>query len=60
MRLFHELLGPLELPDRFSRIVSLAPNLTDALFALGLGETMREKRSGSSRGPKSSWKSLIA
>lgn len=38
MRLFHELLGPLELPDRFLRIVSLAPNLTDALFALGLGE----------------------
>jgi iron complex transport system substrate-binding protein len=40
MRLFHELLGPLELPDRFLRIVSLAPNLTDALFALGLGERL--------------------
>ena len=40
MRLFHELLCPLELPDRFSRIVSLAPNLTDALFALGLGERL--------------------
>lgn len=40
MRLFHELLGPLELPDAFQRIVSLAPNLTDALFALGLGERL--------------------
>ncbi|WP_038056359.1 ABC transporter substrate-binding protein [Thermus amyloliquefaciens] len=37
MRLFHEILGPLDLPDRFGRIVSLAPNLTDALFALGVG-----------------------
>ncbi len=40
MRLFHELLGPLELPNRFERIVSLAPNLTDALFALGVGERL--------------------
>jgi len=40
MRVFHELLGPLELPDRFGRIVSLAPNLTDALFALGLGDRL--------------------
>ncbi|GAA6730346.1 helical backbone metal receptor [Thermus brockianus] len=40
MRLFHELLGPLELPDHFGRIVSLAPNLTDALFALGVGDKL--------------------
>ncbi|WP_298630366.1 helical backbone metal receptor [uncultured Thermus sp.] len=40
MRLFHELLGPLELPDRLERIVSLAPNVTDALFALGVGERL--------------------
>jgi iron complex transport system substrate-binding protein len=40
MRVFHELLGPLELPDRFGRIVSLAPNLTDALYALGLGDRL--------------------
>ena len=40
MKLFHEILGPLELPDRFERIVSLAPNLTDALFALGLGDRL--------------------
>ncbi|AFV76460.1 ABC-type Fe3+-hydroxamate transport system, periplasmic component [Thermus oshimai JL-2] len=38
MRVFHEILGPLDLPDRFERIVSLAPNVTDALFALGVGE----------------------
>ncbi|GAA6743361.1 ABC transporter substrate-binding protein [Thermus antranikianii] len=38
MKLFHEILGPVELPDRLERIVSLAPNVTDALFALGVGE----------------------
>jgi len=40
MRLFHELLGPVDLPDHFGRIVSLAPNLTDALFALGVGDKL--------------------
>lgn len=38
MRVFHEILGPLDFPDRFERIASLAPNVTDALFALGVGE----------------------
>ncbi|MCS7217646.1 MAG: helical backbone metal receptor [Thermus sp.] len=40
MKILHELLGPLELPDRLERLVSLAPNLTDALFALGVGERL--------------------
>lgn len=38
MKLVHDWLGPLELPDPAHRIVSLAPNATDALFALGLGD----------------------
>lgn len=38
MKLTHDWLGPLELPDRAQRIVSLAPNVTETLFALGLGE----------------------
>ncbi|MER3489935.1 MAG: ABC transporter substrate-binding protein [Meiothermus sp.] len=40
MKLVHDWLGPLELPDEPRRIVSLAPNATDALFALGLGERL--------------------
>jgi len=40
MKLVHDWLGPLELPDPARRIVSLAPNATDALFALGLGERL--------------------
>ncbi len=54
MRLFHELLGPLELPDRFLRIVSLAPNLTDALFALGLGESSWAGAPSATARPRSS------
>lgn len=38
MKLTHDWLGPLELPDVPRRIVSLAPNVTETLFALGLGE----------------------
>lgn len=38
MKLTHDWLGPLELPDAPRRIVSLAPNATDTLYALGLGE----------------------
>lgn len=38
MKLTHDWLGPLELPDDPRRIVSLAPNVTETLFALGLGE----------------------
>jgi len=34
----HDALGTVELPDRPGRIVSLAPNVTDALFFLGYGE----------------------
>ncbi|RDI94849.1 ABC transporter substrate-binding protein [Meiothermus sp. QL-1] len=37
MRIVHDWLGPLELPDEPRRIVSLAPNATETLFALGLG-----------------------
>ncbi len=38
MRYFSELLGRyVEVPDRPQRMVSLAPNLTDTLFRLGLG-----------------------
>jgi len=33
----HDTLGAVELPDRPARIVSLAPNVTDALFFLGYG-----------------------
>lgn len=38
MKLVHDWLGPIELPDSACRIVSLAPNATETLFALGLGE----------------------
>ena len=38
MKLTHDWLGLLELPDNARRIVSLAPNVTETLFALGLGE----------------------
>lgn len=38
MKLVHDWLGPLELPDSAQRMVSLAPNVTETLFALGLGE----------------------
>lgn len=38
MRLTHEQLGPVELPDEPQRIVSLAPNVTATLFAIGAGE----------------------
>lgn len=38
MKLVHDWLGPIELPDSARRIVSLAPNATETLFALGLGE----------------------
>jgi len=34
----HEALGPVEFPDEVRRIVSLAPNVTDALYFLGFGE----------------------
>lgn len=37
MKLVHDWLGSLELPDSAQRIVSLAPNVTETLFALGLG-----------------------
>jgi len=37
MKLVHDWLGPLELPDSAQRIVSLAPNATETLYALGLG-----------------------
>ncbi len=40
MKLVHDWLGPLELPDTARRIVSLAPNATETLFALGLGERL--------------------
>ncbi|MCS7069568.1 MAG: helical backbone metal receptor [Meiothermus sp.] len=38
MKLVHDWLGPLELPDTARRMVSLAPNATETLFALGQGE----------------------
>ncbi|NPB03999.1 MAG: ABC transporter substrate-binding protein [Thermotogae bacterium] len=39
MRYFNEFLGrEVELPDRAERIVSLAPNVTDTLFRLGVGD----------------------
>nr|MBF6594898.1 ABC transporter substrate-binding protein [Thermaceae bacterium] len=37
MRIVHDWLGLLELPDSAQRIVSLAPNATETLYALGLG-----------------------
>lgn len=37
MKLVHDWLGPVELPDSARRIVSLAPNATETLYALGLG-----------------------
>jgi ABC-type Fe3+-hydroxamate transport system substrate-binding protein len=40
MKLQHDWLGAVELPDQAQRIVSLAPNVTETLFALGLGNRM--------------------
>jgi len=40
VKLVHDWLGPLELPDTAQRIVSLAPNVTETLFALSLGERL--------------------
>ncbi|WP_457632357.1 helical backbone metal receptor [Oceanithermus desulfurans] len=40
MKLQHDALGTLELPDEPRRIVSLAPNVTEAVFALGAGERL--------------------
>ncbi|MCS7057964.1 MAG: helical backbone metal receptor [Meiothermus sp.] len=40
MRIVHDWLGPIELPEAPERIVSLAPNATDTLFALGLGQRL--------------------
>ncbi len=40
MKIKHELLGELEVPEEPRRIVSLAPNVTDTLFALGAAERM--------------------
>jgi iron complex transport system substrate-binding protein len=40
IRIVHDWLGPLELPLRPQRIVSLAPNATESLYALGLGERL--------------------
>ncbi len=37
MKIVHDWLGALELPEDPQRIVSLAPNATDALYRLGLG-----------------------
>ncbi len=37
MRIRHDWLGEIELPDRPERVVSLAPSVTDTLFFLGLG-----------------------
>ena len=38
MKLRHDWLGEIEIPDHPSRVVSLAPSVTDTLFYLGLGE----------------------
>ncbi len=38
MRIRHDWLGELTLPDRPTRVVSLAPSVTDTLFFLGLGD----------------------
>lgn len=40
MKINHEYLGTIELPDRPARIVSLAPNVTDALFFMGLEDRL--------------------
>jgi len=40
MKIRHDALGELELPDDPQRIVSLAPNVTEALFALGAGDRL--------------------
>ncbi|WP_293170084.1 helical backbone metal receptor [Oceanithermus sp.] len=40
MKLTHELVGPVEIPERPRRVVSLAPNATDAIFFLGLGDLL--------------------
>jgi ABC-type Fe3+-hydroxamate transport system substrate-binding protein len=37
VKLTHELLGPVEIPDEPRRVVSLAPNATATIFALGAG-----------------------
>jgi len=38
VKLRHEWLGEMEIPTRPRRIVSLAPSVTDTLFALGVGD----------------------
>ncbi len=40
MKIVHDWLGEVLLPDSAQRIISLAPNVTDALYALGLGEKL--------------------
>lgn len=40
MKINHDALGEIELPDRPTRIVSLAPNATEALFFLGYGDRL--------------------
>ena len=48
MKLVHDWLGSLELPDTARRIVSLAPNVTETLFALGLALGLGERVVGRS------------
>jgi len=38
VKIRHDWLGEIELPDHPARVVSLAPSVTDTLFFLGLGE----------------------
>ena len=38
MKLRHDWLGEIEIPDHPARVVSLAPSVTDTLFFLGLGK----------------------
>jgi len=40
MKLTHELLGLVEVPEEPRRIVSLAPNITATIYALGAGERL--------------------